>query len=172
MLKYIQTVWQSAQGRRSPQPSPSSLDWILPRQLAVGPIPSTCDLLQQAGIQAVVSLCAPSEGALPAELPQQFDHARFILPDSSYLFDLDPRQLRQIAQHIHTHIQQGRAVYVHCLAGVERSPTVCASYLCLYRGLALWEATAVIAQHHPIARLTERQLRAIRSLCPQPAISS
>ncbi|HEY9815126.1 MAG TPA: dual specificity protein phosphatase [Candidatus Obscuribacterales bacterium] len=182
MLKHIQAVFRPSHRSKHPKTQTAiaslALDWILPQQLAVGPLPTPQNYssLHHAGIQSVVSLCAPSEGMIPADIPQQFDHARFILPDSSYIFGLDPRQLRQIVHHIHTRIQRGQAVYVHCLAGVERSPTVCASYLCLHQGLDLWEAVAVVTRQHPIAMLTEAQFRAIRTLVQnelaQPSVSS
>lgn len=143
-----------------------SPSWILPGQLAVGRLPRGGDrlVLDQQGIRAVVSLCAPAEGILPENIQHAFDCQRFILPDSSYIFSPQPQQIRSILHHIDTCIRASQPVYVHCLAGVERSPMICVSYLCLYRGLDLWQAIAHVRQQHPAAQLTETQLRLIRTL--------
>ncbi|MBF2079953.1 MAG: dual specificity protein phosphatase family protein [Synechococcales cyanobacterium T60_A2020_003] len=141
-------------------------NWVLPGKLAIGSLPEPGDsaLLKDAGITAVVSLCAPSEGKLPEDVIQAFRCLRFILPDSSFVLGIQPQDLVTVLEVINEQIQQGEAVYVHCLAGVERSPTVCTAYLCLYEKLELWEAVSQVKKVHPYALPTEDQLRVIRYL--------
>jgi atypical dual specificity phosphatase len=143
--------------------------WILPGKLAIGPLPQMGDSvrLRNAGIGVVLSLCAPSEGTLPEDVTQAFRCLRFILPDSSFVLGMQVRDLERVVQVIHEQIQQGEAVYTHCLAGVERSPTVCTAYLCLHEKLELWEAVGRVKQAHPPALPTEAQLRTIRQLMGQ-----
>lgn len=146
------------------------LSWIIPGKLAVGGLPQSADssILAREKIKVVLSLCAQSEGSLPEEIVQKFRCLRFILPDSHYILGLQPSQLEQVVELIHTHIQSQQPVYVHCLAGVERSPTACIAYLCLHHDMELWEAINRVKQAHPNARPTEGQVQAIRDLIRQP----
>ena len=150
-------------------PPPLAPHWILPKKLAIGPLPQMGDsaALEAAGVGVVLSLCAPSEGALPEDVTQAFRCLRFILPDSSFLLGMQVRDLENVVDVLHAEIQQGETVYIHCLAGVERSPTVCTAYLCLYEKLELWEAISRVKQAHPPALPTEDQLRIVRQLIGQ-----
>lgn len=151
---------------RPPAPRTLSPHWLLPRKLAIGPLPQPGDstALKEAEISVVISLCAPSEGTLPDDVTQAFRCLRFILPDSSFLMGMQVRDLEAVIDVLHEQIQQGEAVYVHCLAGVERSPTVCTAYLCRYEKLELWEAVSRVKQAHPPSLPTEDQLRVVRQL--------
>lgn len=44
---------------------------------------------------------------------------------------------------------RGRRVYVHCRAGINRSPTIVACYLALARGLSPADACAEVLRLHP-----------------------
>jgi hypothetical protein len=156
----------ASKGDRAQSSHPPLPHWICPGKLAIGPLPYAQDglLLKEAGIDAIVSLCAPSEGKLPDNIAQSFYCWRYILPDSSFVVGLQAKDLAAIVNYIHEQIQQGRAVYVHCLAGVERSPTVCIAYLCVHEKLELWDAVSQVKQAHPPALPTEEQLRVIRQL--------
>jgi predicted protein tyrosine phosphatase len=146
------------------------LSWIIPRKLAVGGLPQPGDgaILAREKIKVVLSLCAQSEGTLPEDVVQKFRCLRFILPDSYYILGLQPNQLEQVVELIHNHIQSQQPIYVHCLAGVERSPTACIAYLCLHHDMELWEAINRVKQAHPNARPTESQIQVIRDLIRQP----
>lgn len=45
--------------------------------------------------------------------------------------------------------KQGKSVYVHCAAGLERSPTVIAGYLVKTKGLSPEEACKYVRNRHP-----------------------
>ncbi len=147
-------------------PSQFGVDWVLPKQLAVGRLPRPGDgqMLADAGITVVLTLCATAEGAVPDEVRQQFRCEQFILPDSNYVLPLDREQLAKAVAIVHRHIEDRQRVYVHCLTGVERSPTVCIAYLCLHQSLDLWAATNWLKQVHPLTMPTDKQLEAIREL--------
>lgn len=70
-------------------------------------------------------------------------------------------QLRMGVQFIASALAADKKVYVHCLAGVGRSPTFCAAYL-VYNGHSLEEALQRVRQTHPSTMLNETQLRALR----------
>ncbi|NJL41144.1 MAG: dual specificity protein phosphatase family protein, partial [Leptolyngbyaceae cyanobacterium SM1_4_3] len=103
---------------------PHRLSWIIPGKLAVGGLPQPGDgaILAREKIKVVLSLCAQSEGTLPDEIGQNLRCLRFILPDSHYILGLQPNQLERVVELIHDHIQSQQPIYVHCLAGMERSP--------------------------------------------------
>jgi len=140
------------------------LSWVIPGKLAVGasPQPGDSTFLEQAGIKVVFSLCGISEGQLPSDVEQQFRCLRLVLPDSRYKSEIKSAQLKVAVDIIQHSIQNQLPIYVHCLAGVERSPTVCIAYLCKHYNLELWESLNWIKQAHPAAMPQESQLKAIR----------
>ncbi|NET30727.1 MAG: dual specificity protein phosphatase family protein [Cyanothece sp. SIO1E1] len=145
-------------------PSKSCLNWIIPGQLAMGRLPRVADIhdLMLANIGVVFSLCAETEGVLSQELSQSFQCLRYVLPDSHYAEPLRAKQLIDVVEIIHQYLQVQTPVYIHCLAGMERSPTVCTAYLCRYHGLELWEALNWVKQVRPKTKLVDSQIKALR----------
>jgi hypothetical protein len=137
--------------------------WILPEQLAVGPLPypEHLKVLQDQGIKAILTLCNPTEGALSGEYETAFHCVLFPLPDSRQAAPLLVSNLEIAVDKLHNLINTQGTVYVHCLAGVERSPTVCVSYLCRYHGLEIWEALNWVRSVHRRTGITSEQLRVI-----------
>jgi protein-tyrosine phosphatase len=158
-----------AESAETEQVSPKPLRWILPKRLAVGPLPDATieTQLSQSGIQAILTLCAESEGKLPLNIADRFQWQRCVLPDSHYEEAMEPDQLRQVVSHLHDTIGQGQPTYVHCLAGMERSPTVCVTYLCLYEKMPLWEALNWVKQCNPRTSITSEQLQVIQKVIQQ-----
>ncbi|MDX2100203.1 MAG: dual specificity protein phosphatase [Leptolyngbyaceae cyanobacterium bins.59] len=134
--------------------------------MAVGSSPQPGDeaLLAKANIKIVFSLCANSEETLPEEVSQNFRCLRLVLPDSRYKNEMQPSQLAAAVDIVHHSVEHELPIYVHCLAGIERSPTVCIAYLCQHHGMQLWEAVNWLKQVHPSSMPTESQLRVIRRL--------
>lgn len=64
---------------------------------------------------------------------------------------------------------RGRTVFVHCAAGLNRSPTVVAAYLAWSSGLDAREACARVAEAHPSHPDPDIVARAIRTLKRQKA---
>lgn len=143
---------------------PTHLDWVIANKLCVGDIPQLPDLalLTNSKIRVILSLCAPTEGMLPPEIEQKFYCLRLILPDSHYSTPLTAERLAQAVQILHQCDQRGLPIYVHCLAGIERSPTVCIAYLCRYYHLELWEAIALLKQARPVSCPSPTQIQVIR----------
>jgi len=61
------------------------------------------------------------------------------------------RQLDLAVAALARELDSGRHVYVHCTAGLNRSPTVVIAYLMLHRGMAREEAVAWLLERHPTA---------------------
>jgi len=157
-----QSQWQ---GRRVMAP----LDWVIPGKLAVGGLPQLGDRdrLQQANIQVILSLTAPIEADLPPEVARAFRCARVSLPDSRYEADLRVERLAKAVALVHRSLSQQLPIYVHCLAGVERSPLVCIAYLCCYHQLDLWEAVNWLKHVRPCAAPSMAQLQVVQDLVQQ-----
>lgn len=143
---------------------PKSLDWVIPQQVAVGRFPRQEELpwLGRQGIRAILSLCNPTEAVLSQEAQKQFDCQCIPLPDSHQDRLLEPDALKVAVEALATTLAKTGPVYVHCVAGIERSPTVCIAYLCAYHNLELWEALNWLKQVHPRSAPTSEQLQAIR----------
>jgi protein-tyrosine phosphatase len=140
--------------------------WLLPGLLAFGSLPRKEDpqRFHQLGVQSVLTLCAAQEGDIPAEISEQFAWLRVMLPDSRYAARPDPVQMAQAVRFVHTQVSQKAPTYVHCLAGIERSPAVCIAYLCCHQNLELWEAIHRVKQVRPQVLLSDMQLQAIRQI--------
>jgi atypical dual specificity phosphatase len=158
---------QTSQGNdASPK---ASFRWIVDRQLAVGPIPDATlhDQLLQAGFKSILTLCDASEGELYPQVPQNFHWQRLVLPDSHYEEALVADHLAQAVTIVHEAITTAAPIYVHCLAGMERSPSVCVSYLCLHQGMEVWEALNWVKQRNARTSISPSQVQAIQALVKQ-----
>ncbi|WP_346289822.1 dual specificity protein phosphatase [Sphaerothrix gracilis] len=138
--------------------------WILPHRLAVGPFPNEPDLLnlQQAKIQAILTLCPLAEGQLPDSAIAHFHCRRYPLPDSHSPRLLTPDQISAAVSQLHQLLQQDLPTYIHCLAGMERSPLICIAYLCRYQQLPVWEALNHVKAANRRTRLTSQQLKTLQ----------
>jgi predicted protein tyrosine phosphatase len=143
-----------------------SLHWIIQNRLAVGPIPTveTADSLKSAGIRSVLTLCGEEEGKLAPQVPTDFRWQRFLLPDSHYAEKMTAEKLKEAIELAHDFIKIDAPLYVHCLAGMERSPTVCVGYLCLYEKMQVWEALNLVKSNNPRTNITSEQIQVLQSL--------
>ncbi len=81
-------------------------------------------------------------------------------------FDLDDltHRLPDVAAKLDELIEAGHGVYVHCTAGMNRSPTTVIAYLHWIRGWALEQAVSYVTARHPCDPILE----AVRSQ-PRPS---
>lgn len=143
--------------------------WILPNRLALGslPKPAYASTLADANIEVVLSLCAEAEGLLPQNIAEKFHCQRYILPNRYYLLPLQPQHFEVATELLHQHLRRQRSVYVHCQRGIERSPLVCAAYLCRYHQLEVWEALRYVQQVQAIAAPTNTQIKVLQAFVSQ-----
>lgn len=110
-------------------------------------------------ITAVLCLNEAVEIPVPAEIVNQFVWERVAIPDgyTGGIPELDhfARALATLSQWR----DQGHTIYVHCLAGIGRSPSVCAAYLVARHGLSLEAALKVVRDRHPSAQPDQHQVR-------------
>jgi hypothetical protein len=65
---------------------------------------------------------------------------------------MSPGEIAEEAQWVIERLQAGQRVLVHCVAGMNRSSTICCGVLILLEGLSAEAALARVRQHHPWAR--------------------
>lgn len=170
----MKTFWQSlrqAWGSDPPAEQESETSpaarwvWVLPNKLKVGSFPEVPDLdcLKQEGIQAILTLCDPKEAQLNPAFSQNFHCLQYSLPDSRQSKPLSVEDLATAIDLLCETLQTRGPVYVHCLAGIERSPTVCLAYLCRYQNLQVWEALNWLKSIHARTCITSEQLRVVSS---------
>jgi len=112
--------------------------------------------LEKEGITAVVNLRT------------EFDDAAHGLafPYYCYLPTVDDEapsveHFQKGVDFIHSVLEQGGKVYIHCKAGVGRAPTLAAAYL-ISRGHSLDDALALIARARPFIAITPPQMEALK----------
>jgi protein-tyrosine phosphatase len=142
-----------------------SPNWVIPKKLAIGSFPTLAiaQELKTNQIQWLLSLCHNLEAQLPIEIQQQFTCVQLPLPDSHYPTLLTPDQIATAVAAIQQAIDNQQAIYVHCLAGIERSPLICMPYLCTHERLELWETLNWMKQVHPRTMPTDAQIRVLRA---------
>jgi len=116
----------------SPKYSRLKIDWVLIHELAIGKAPISeahTNQLSKCNIKAILSLCSAEEACYPESLEEHFNCKRVVLPDhhSGRLPTL--RELNQALDILAGLLNESGAVFVHCVAAMERSPLVCMGWL-------------------------------------------
>ena len=135
------------------RPSRPRLDPIVPR-LIIGEYPNLGDvawLRDTHGVTAVVCLQDDADlaskrlrladlRAAYADAGIVFEHVPVPDGDPDFLAD----RLRLIVEVVHTHVEAGATVYLHCNAGMNRAPTAAIAYVHTRLGKSLPEAVAFV----------------------------
>ena len=126
-------------------------NWVLIDELAVGPAPRKrehIELLLSAGFKGMLSLCSEDEVAQPEIPVNKLVHRRVILPDHSYNREPTSNEIISTLSEL-KYLRSIGPVYVHCKAGVERSPLVCIAWLVIEKNLSMQRALNYLMQVHP-----------------------
>ncbi|MCX8024678.1 MAG: dual specificity protein phosphatase family protein [Thermanaerothrix sp.] len=108
-------------------------------------------ILERWGIEAVVNLRHEFDDRAAGLAPQYYLYLPTVDDQAPTLEDLSVG-----VRFIHTHIEAGRNVYIHCASGVGRAPTLTAAYL-VSRGYPVEQAWALIRRARPFIRPTAVQ---------------
>jgi hypothetical protein len=73
-------------------------------------------------------------------------------------------EIGEEAEWVIERLEQNQSVLVHCVAGMNRSTTICCAVLMLLEGLGAEAALARVRQHHPWARPDSHHWLALRWL--------
>jgi len=107
------------------------IDWVLHNKLALGPAPKEIEDINELNKNKIVwllSLCSEKEVKVNFNYDEYFSCKRIVLYDHKYKEALTIEQLKLALNTLSEIIESG-PVYVHCVAGVERSPLVCMAWL-------------------------------------------
>ena len=108
------------------------IDWVLINELAIGKAPTTQAHIQQlskCNIKAILSLCSAEEACYPESLEEHFNCKRIVLPDHQSGRSPTLKELHQALDILADLLNKYGAVFVHCVAAMERSPLVCMGWL-------------------------------------------
>lgn len=144
---------------------PERFSWVLPHKLAVGSFPnSTTSImkLRREGITAVLSLTEAQERVVPTELGHSFLWEQVQIPDGYTGGIPSEQQFAQAMSTLDRWYRKGHVVYVHCLAGVGRSASVCALYLAHRQGLSLMDAITMVKAQHKYAAPDSNQVEVMQ----------
>ena len=113
--------------------------------------------LKKLNIAVVFNLAA---GKLQNMSEGNFRYENYMIEDS-YEEDFDAK-MAGIILNIHTHIQNGRAVYVHCRKGISRAPCVAMAYLMVYQNYGYQQSMNYIQGLKPTVDLNIWFIQALR----------
>jgi protein-tyrosine phosphatase len=133
------------------------------RGLWIGSAPSGSQArrLCQMGVDAVVDLRAERPGELKWPPGVEVRYVPLIDHGTPSV-----EELRRAADEVRSLQRQGREVFVHCHAGLERGPVVACAALVI-QGWALNDAYNRVVASRPRALPTEGQLTALRELAEE-----
>jgi len=123
---------------------------IIPGKLVIGRKPIgnfEFTQLKSLGVSAIIDLDAsPIEKA--AVKTRNLDYESFKIENNYEPIDVDT--LMKVVDIIDQYVKKGKMVYLHCFAGLGRSPTCAAAYL-IYNGAAYEDAIKKIKDARPQA---------------------
>jgi atypical dual specificity phosphatase len=140
---------------------PERFSWVLPQKLAVGSFPNattSVSRLRRYGITAVLSLTENHERLVPNEIFHSFLWEQVPIPDGFTGGIPTEEQFDQSMQVLDRWYRKGHVVYVHCLAGVGRSASVCSLYLASRKEMSLADAIAHVKAQHSYANPDPSQI--------------
>tara|TARA_B100001250_G_C19813462_1_gene796968 strand:+ start:4001 stop:4477 length:477 start_codon:yes stop_codon:yes gene_type:complete len=140
------------------------MDWVLINEIAIGPAPAInkdLDILEDNGIKLIFSLCSEKEKPMATEAKNRFELFRNVLPDHTY------NRLPQISEIINildqiTNLSKFGPIYIHCFAGIERSPIICMAWLIRENSLNFNDALEYLRQVHPETNPLPEQLMLLK----------
>ncbi len=127
--------------------------WVLTGQLAIGPMPCSTrhwQQLEEAGIRSRFSCCYPEEES-DLIVPTGWSSDRISLPDHRQQEPLRQERLALALARAEALVNQAAPVYLHCMAGYERSPLLAVGLTARLRGIDPLAALAWVRRSHPMA---------------------
>ena len=145
---------------------PFTPDWVIPSEIAVGPAPRKIEhfeILYSKKIKSILSLCSLDEASPPEDLLSKFDCRRVVLPDHSYERNITQEDILNTL-NILEELKTKRATYIHCFAGVERSPLICIGWLMKTKNLPFDTALDFLMQAHPGTNPLPKQIKVLKEI--------
>ena len=143
------------------------INWILKNKIALGDAPKNeidINAIKVKGIKSILSLCSEEEIRIPEEKTNsKLIFRRFVLPDHKdpKLITLD--QVNNCLCIIEDLLKIGPC-FIHCFAGVERSPLICMAWLVKNENISLENALSYIMSIHKGTNPFQAQLNVLKKL--------
>lgn len=145
---------------------PERFSWILPDKLAVGSFPyqsTSVSRLRREGVTAVLCLTEQGERSIPSKVQHSFVWQQVGIPDGFTGGVPTQEQFEKALQVLNRWAKKKHAVYVHCLAGVGRSASVCSLFVAQELNLSLEDAIAYVKERHEHAHPDSHQIEVMQS---------
>lgn len=156
---------QASSSAAAPIP-PLPYSWILTNELAIGPMPgfeAHWLQLEEAGFRSRFSCCYAEEEVL-CPVPRHWRSESLALPDHRGQEPLRPDRLLAALDASEALISQQSPLYLHCLAGRERSSLVAIGLTARRRSLDVFAALDWVRRCHPAASPIYEQLDVLEQL--------
>lgn len=137
-----------------PPVPPLLYSWILTNELAIGPIPgddSHWRQLEEAGFRNRFSCCYPEEEEAFSPAPAHWRSEGLALPDHRQQELLLPERLLAALDAAEALMIEGSPLYLHCLAGRERSSLLAIGLTARRRSIDVFAALDWVRRCHPPA---------------------
>ncbi len=141
--------------------------WILANRLAVGPMPSSEGHWQQLddlGFRSRFSCCYNDEQLGQPTPPEHWGSFGVSLPDHRRQEPLRQERLALAIHEAMAAMESQGPLFLHCLAGRERSPLVAIGVTARFRNLDVYGALDWVRKCHPAAAPLFDQLEQLERL--------
>jgi hypothetical protein len=142
-------------GRRPDEPEaltlPLPYSWILTNLLAIGPMPRHSlhwQQLEDAGFRSRFSCCYIEENQF-SPIPSHWLSENVSLPDHRQQEELTQERLNKALVRAHNLMTGGSPVYLHCLAGKERSSLMAVGLTAIQKNMDVFAALEWVRRCHP-----------------------
>mgnify|MGYP001284716267 CR=1 FL=1 len=118
------------------------INWVLRDEIAIGPAPTKeehLNRLENHAIKGILSLCSIEEAKPPNDMIKTFRCERIVLPDHSYDRKMNFKEITIVLQKLEE-LKKFGPIFIHCKAGVERSPLICMAWLVKYKSLTIQQS--------------------------------
>jgi hypothetical protein len=145
--------------------------WIITGRLVIGSMPKTKEdwiLLENLGITKRFSCCYPKEHIF-SPIPSHWQSLEFSLPDHRIQENLSAEKLQQALQAAVSFMNDDddRPIYLHCLAGQERSCLLAVGIVCLSTNRNVFEGLEWVRQCYKYAKPLYQHLELLDQILKQ-----
>ncbi len=159
VINALRKLFQSSQGAVGPgsfvQRPYLTFSWVLTDLLAVGPMPrseSHWRQLEDSGFHSRFSCCySEEEAAAGLLLPAGWRSDRIALPDHRHQEPMREGRLALALSRAEALMSQAPPLYLHCMAGCERSPLLAVGLTTRRRDIDMLAALDWVRRCHPMA---------------------
>ena len=143
-----------------------TFNWVLVNRLAMGSAPKSegnIKILKSQNINSILSLCSEEEAPLINNLHFNFKHHKIVLPDHKSDKNISQNQIKNSLKLLNSLYSEGN-VFIHCYAGIERSPLICIAWLIESKKLKFIDAIEYIRDIHPYSAPLQSHLNILKKI--------